>query len=79
MRPDVLDEPHQRQLIEQVGRAQRDAIEQVLDAPEVRRARPADDAGDFVALLEEQLGEVRPVLPGDAGDDCPLSHVLRSF
>ena len=58
----------QRQLIEQIGRLQRDAVEQVLDARDVRRARAANHAEHLVALLEQQLGEVRPVLAGDAGD-----------
>ena len=40
---------------------------------------PPDDAGDFVALLEQQLREVRAVLSGDAGDDCALSHVLSFY
>ena len=30
------------------------------------------DAVDFVALLEQQLGEVGAVLAGDAGDECDL-------
>ena len=29
----------------------------------------------LVALFEEQLGEVRTVLAGDAGDDCAFRHV----
>ena len=32
------------------------------------RAQAADDAEDFVALLEQQLREVGAVLAGDAGD-----------
>ena len=35
---------------------------------------PPDDAGDLVALVEQKFREVRAVLPGDAGDDCALSH-----
>ena len=31
---------------------------------------------DFVALFEQQLGEVRAVLPGDAGDERAFGHVL---
>ena len=69
--------PDQRQLIEQVGRPQRDAIEQVLDAPEVRGAQPPDDADDLVPFVEQQLGEVRPVLTGDSGDASALCHVCR--
>src|ERR1700709_1152095 len=33
--------------------------------------RLADDAGDVVALGHQELGEVRAVLPGDAGDQRP--------
>jgi hypothetical protein len=36
VRTNILDDPHQRLLIQQVARAERDAIEEVLDAPEVR-------------------------------------------
>ena len=52
--------------------------QQVLDAPHVRRAQAADDAEDFVALVEQQLGEVRPVLAGDAGDQRALLCVTSS-
>ena len=34
----------------------------------LKRRGAADDAVDLVALLEQQLGEVRAVLPRDAGD-----------
>ena len=74
MRPDFVDQPDERQLIEQIGRLQRDAIEQVLDAPRVRRARAADDAEHLVALVEQQLGEIRTVLAGDAGDERAFVH-----
>ena len=37
-------------------------------------ARAADDADDLVALLEQQLGEIRAVLAGDAGDDRAFGH-----
>jgi hypothetical protein len=33
---------------------------------------PADHAVDLVALVEQELGEVGPVLAGDAGDQCAL-------
>ena len=46
----------------------------MLDAPVVRRARAADHAEHLVALLEQQLGEVRPVLAGDAGDERAFGH-----
>jgi len=55
------------------------AIEEVLDAPEIRRARPPDDAGNLVTLLEEQFGKVRAVLTGDPGDECALSHGSQYF
>jgi hypothetical protein len=38
----------------------------------------ADEAVDLVALRQQQLGQVQPVLTGDAGDECALHVVLRS-
>ena len=38
----------------------------------VEGAGAADDAVDFVAFLEQQIGEIAAVLPGDAGDECFL-------
>ena len=40
--------------------------------PGVEARRAADDAVDLVALLEQQLGQVRAVLAGDAGDQRAL-------
>jgi hypothetical protein len=62
-------------LIEQVARAQRDAIGKVVDPPHVRGAEPPDDAEDFIPPLEEQLGEIGTILSGDTGDNRTLSHV----
>ena len=36
--------------------------------------RSANDADDAVALVEEELGQVGAVLPGDARDDCCFWH-----
>ena len=77
----MLDGLDQRELIEQVGLQQRDAIEQVLDAPHVRRAQAADDAEHFVVFFEQQLGEIGAVLAGDARDQCAFlrRHKLNSI
>ena len=48
-----------------------------LEALGVERARPAHDAVDLVPLCEQQLGQVRPVLSGDARDERSL-HRSRS-
>ncbi len=47
---------------------------QVVDAGRVERRRAADEAVDLVALGEQQLRQVRAVLPGDAGDESLLGH-----
>jgi hypothetical protein len=48
---------------------------EVLDALGVEGARPANDAVHFVALVDEKLAEVRPVLSSDARDKGALcSH-----
>ena len=41
---------------------------EVVDPRGVERAGAADEAVDLVALGKQQLGEVRAVLAGDAGD-----------
>ena len=48
---------------------------QVVNAFRVESARPADDAVDFITLRQQHFCQVRPILPGDAGNDCFL-HVL---
>ena len=49
---------------------------EVVDAQEavlgVFEGDAADHAVDFVAFLEQELGEIRAVLAGDAGDECFL-------
>ena len=46
----------------------------VVDALGVERGRAADQPVHLVALREQQLGEVRAVLAGDAGDQSGLGH-----
>src|SRR6267378_551145 len=48
-----------------------------FDAVGVEQRRPALDAVDDVALVEQQLGEVGAVLPGDAGDQSDFSLFLH--
>jgi hypothetical protein len=64
-------------LIEQIRRTEIQSIENVLNPPQIRRAGAANDTDDFVPLLKQQFGKVRPVLTGDACDDCPFGHRVR--
>jgi len=57
-------------VVEQVAGEELDLPAQVLAGPE-RRAGEAAEAGDAVAALEQQLGQERAVLAGDAGDQRP--------
>ena len=45
----------------------------VVETAGVERGGAADDAVDLVPLREQELDQVRPVLAGDAGDQC-LGH-----
>ena len=72
-RSDVLNDANERELIEQVGRAERDAVEKMIDPPHVRRTQPPHDSRDR-ARTEEELGEIRPVLSSDPRDDCAFTH-----
>ena len=47
---------------------QRDPVAQMLDPLEPLGRGAADHPVDLVALLEQQLGQVRTVLAGDPGD-----------
>ena len=77
---DVVEQCDQRELVEQVAFADLDAVAQVGDALERFRRRAAGHAHDVVALLEQEFGEIGPVLSGDAGDEGPalswVSHAM---
>jgi hypothetical protein len=47
-----LENADDRQLVEEVARAERDAIAKVIDPPVVRRAQAPDDAKHLVALVQ---------------------------
>ena len=49
---------------------------QVLDPVGVEGGRTPDQTVDLVPLREKQLGQVRPVLPGDPGDERLFAHAL---
>ena len=74
MRPHFVDDPDQRELIEEVTGLEVDAVEQVLDPPVIRGAGSADQSVDLIALLEEQLREIRTVLAGNSGNKSALGH-----
>lgn len=45
-----------------------------VDALRVELRRPPHDAMDLVPFFKQEFCEVRSVLPGNAGDQCFLSH-----
>jgi hypothetical protein len=50
------------------------AAAQVVDPRAIQARRAADDAVDRVALLQQELRKIGPILAGDAGDESRLSH-----
>ncbi|RNF13433.1 phytase family, partial [Trypanosoma conorhini] len=78
VRPQPRNEAVQHRPVRHVAVVEREVFVavDVVDSARVEGRRPPDDAVHIVALLEEQLRKVRPVLPGDAGDhgDTPLGH-----
>src|SRR5471030_3106905 len=53
---------------------------ELLDPPEIDRARPPKSAEDLVPLGQKQLGEVRAILPRDARDQCGFHRArIRQF
>src|SRR3989441_5933373 len=59
-----------------------EAVLQVEDAPEpvlrIFDRHPPDDAVHLIAFIQEQLGQVRSVLPRDAGDQGALHGATGS-
>jgi len=49
---------------------------EVIDPVRVEGAGATDDAVDLVALLEQELREVRAVLASDAGDQCTTHRAI---
>ena len=60
----------QGELVEHVGLGEVELGAERGEVREMRRDRLAHDAEDLVALLEQELGQERPVLPGDPDDEC---------
>jgi hypothetical protein len=49
----------------------------VIDAGGVEEGAAAFDAVDLVAFIQQKLGEIRPILSCDAGDQSFLQNVPR--
>jgi hypothetical protein len=60
----------ERLLVEQVDVQELDGVGEML----VARVRARDDADDLVAALEQELGEIRAVLPAYSRDQCLQSR-----
>ena len=71
----ALDE---RDLVQEVAGCQ-DLVLDVRDPLEVDRAAAADHAHHLVALIEQELGQVGPVLPGDTGDQGSFFVMVLSY
>jgi len=52
-------------------------VVEMIDAVGVKEACAPHHAVDFVAFPEQELGKIRAVLPGDAGDQCTLGRGRR--
>ena len=78
-RPDLADQTGEAIAVGHVAVMQNqrtlhlvDVAVEVLDPLRAKRAGPAHQAMDFVPLVEEQFGQIRTILSGDARDQGPL-------
>src|SRR5204863_8166487 len=58
----------ERRLVEEIGGHELDPIDEMTDALIWRRRTAAHDAYHAIALVEQELREIGPVLSGNAGD-----------
>ena len=49
-------------------------VKEVIDTVGVEQRRAPLDAVNLIALADQELGEIGPVLSGNAGDQCGLCH-----
>ena len=68
--PVLLQQVDQAHLVEQVALHDGDLVLDMAHAVEVDRAGAPHHADDLVALRQQEIGQVRTVLAGDAGDQC---------
>jgi hypothetical protein len=81
----LLDDAHQAGAVGHVAVVEDEAavrfvriLVEMVDAVGVEQRSATLDAMHFVALVEQELGEVGTVLAGHAGDQCDFAgHVLR--
>jgi hypothetical protein len=67
-------------LIEEVALRDLDVADVLAQSRDMRVGLPPDEAPYFVPVREQMLGEVGPVLPGDAGDErSPGQRNLRDL
>jgi hypothetical protein len=81
LRLNLDHQPGQRTRIRQIAVMQKKPLPAGMrilinrfEPPRVKRARPADDAVNFIALGQQQLRQIRTVLSGDASNQCAFRH-----
>src|ERR1035438_4973880 len=75
----VPQDVDQGNLVEQVPGHQFEPVLNMCDPLEVEGARPPDHADDLVALLQEEFGQIRAILPGHPSDQRPLCHWMTTL
>ena len=83
VRLDALNDAYQAAGIGHVSVVEEEAaslvvrvLVEMIDAIGVEQGAAALDAVDFIAFGEQQLGEIRSILPGDTGDQSLLHSLL---
>ena len=81
----ILDDPNEVGSVRHVpvvhGKAQLLLVRiliKMIDPPGIERGRAPLQAMNDIALVEQEFGKVRAILPGDSGNQCnPLCHELH--
>src|SRR5262245_37959616 len=74
VRPRLAQRPDERALIEQVSLNESKLVGQMSDPVRVINAASSNNPEDLITFLQQEFGEIRPVLTGDARNQCAFRH-----
>src|SRR5262249_55211930 len=74
VRPCLAQRADERALIEEISLNEREFIGQMGDPIRVINAASSNNPEDLITFLQQEFSEIRPILTGDARNQCAFRH-----